>query len=69
MVKTIEIIMHHVDMPPYSNRRFQKNSIDGKKWIVTDIETGNVVKLGSYEDCAIVCHNLNKSFYNANINQ
>ena len=60
----IEIITHHVDMPPFSQRRFKKDSsLDGKKWTVIDTGTGQIVKRGCFEDVALACHNLNKKFY------
>lgn len=60
-----EIITENVYMPAYGIRRYKYKSLDpnGKKWTVTDTQTGIVIYNGKYEMSAIVCHNLNKKFY------
>lgn len=65
-MRLIEIITHHVEMPDMEQRRYQKNPLDcnGNKWEVVDTETGKrVAKRTGYENASLICHNLNKKFY------
>lgn len=59
---TIEIITKHVDMPDLQKRKFQKEFIKNK-WFVIDSETNAQVFKGKFEDAALACHNLNKKHY------
>lgn len=59
----IEIITEPVEMPPSSERRYQKN-LNKNKWEVMDMHNGaKVVYCSSYENTVLACHNLNKKFY------
>ena len=59
----IEIIIDKVDMPAYLDRVFQKLSKNSRDWYVVDTRDKKTVYSGSYEDCSLACHNLNKKFY------
>lgn len=58
----IEIIIEKVEMPEFSKRKFQIQSIKGQ-WQVIDTETNNITYKAGYEEVILACHNLNKKHY------
>lgn len=58
----IEIILHEVDMPELSERRYKKEFKDSK-WIVIDTCYNDLVYRGNFVNASLTCHNLNKKFY------
>lgn len=59
----IEIITEQVDMPSYTERRYQKKC-SNNKWEVIDTHNENITRYkGNYENVMIAWHNLNKKFY------
>lgn len=59
----IEIIIEHVEMPPVSERRYQKQ-FKNNKWSVIDTQNDNALRYeGEYRNVMIAWHNLNKKHY------
>ncbi len=60
----IEIITEPVEMPPFVERRYQKD-LKKNKWEIMDMHNeGKVIyRSRSYENTVLACHNLNKKFY------
>lgn len=63
----IKIITEEVVMPDLDERRFQKNPKDcnGKKWNVDDTKQKKTIYTGGFENASLICHNLNKKYYQA----
>lgn len=59
----IEIITHHVEMPPLDDRKYQKIPLDlnGHKWQCRDGE--KIISTGNFERISLITHNLNKKHY------
>jgi len=65
----VEIIVEHVEMPPFEERRYKReHNANGSRWWVVDTQNKNKVVFGltKFEEASLASHNLNKKYYRYN---